>query len=101
MAHPEARLKAFYDLRAAEEPDVDPEAAVRFRKALRAANLTSGERLLDIGSKWGGLGACARARAGLHRARPQRGERPEGRRTRTGRAHGRRLSPAPGRRRPI
>jgi 2-polyprenyl-3-methyl-5-hydroxy-6-metoxy-1,4-benzoquinol methylase len=60
MAHPEARLKAFYDLRAAEEPDVDPEAVVRFRKALRAANLTAGERLLDIGSKWGGLGACAR-----------------------------------------
>jgi 2-polyprenyl-3-methyl-5-hydroxy-6-metoxy-1,4-benzoquinol methylase len=61
MAHPEARLKAFYDLRAAEEPDVDPEAAVRFGKALRAANLASGERLLDIGSKWGGLGACARS----------------------------------------
>ena len=34
---------------------------MRFRKALQAANLTSGERLLDIGSKWGGLGACARS----------------------------------------
>jgi 2-polyprenyl-3-methyl-5-hydroxy-6-metoxy-1,4-benzoquinol methylase len=61
MSDPEARLKAFYDLRASEEPEVDPEAALRFRKALRAADLAPGERLLDIGAKWGGLGECARS----------------------------------------
>jgi 2-polyprenyl-3-methyl-5-hydroxy-6-metoxy-1,4-benzoquinol methylase len=57
---PEARLQAFYELRAAEEPDTDPEAGLRFRKALRAANLASGERVLDIGAKWGGFALCAR-----------------------------------------
>ncbi len=57
----EARLKHFYDLRAEEEPESDPEAMLRFRKALRAANLQPGERLLDIGAKWGGLGQCAQS----------------------------------------
>lgn len=61
MLNPEERLRAFYDLRATEEPDTDPEAALRFRKALRAAQLSPGERLLDIGAKWGGLGECARS----------------------------------------
>lgn len=61
MLNPEERLRAFYDLRATEEPDTDPEAALRFRKALRAAELSPGERLLDIGAKWGGLGECARS----------------------------------------
>ena len=61
MHSPEARLKHFYDLRAEEEPESDPEALLRFRKALRAANLQPGERLLDIGAKWGGLGQCAQS----------------------------------------
>jgi SAM-dependent methyltransferase len=60
VASPEARLRTFYDLRASEEPEVDREAAVRFRKALRAAKLSPGERVLDIGAKWGGFGQCAR-----------------------------------------
>ena len=60
MASPEARLKTFYELRAREEPEIDKEAALRFRKALRAANLSAGERVLDIGAKWGGFGQCAR-----------------------------------------
>jgi 2-polyprenyl-3-methyl-5-hydroxy-6-metoxy-1,4-benzoquinol methylase len=60
MSSPEARLKAFYALRAAEEPRSDPEAELRFRKALGAAQLVSGQRLLDIGAKWGGLGRSAR-----------------------------------------
>jgi SAM-dependent methyltransferase len=50
-----AQLKAFYELRAAEEPARDPEALLRFRKALTAAQLISDERLLDLGAKWGGL----------------------------------------------
>jgi 2-polyprenyl-3-methyl-5-hydroxy-6-metoxy-1,4-benzoquinol methylase len=54
------RLKAFYDLRAAEEPATDPEALLRFDKALAAAGLRAGERVLDVGAKWGGLGARAR-----------------------------------------
>jgi SAM-dependent methyltransferase len=61
MPSPEERLKVFYDLRAAEEPETDPEAALRFRKALKAADLAPGDRLLDIGAKWGGLGECARS----------------------------------------
>ena len=61
MPSPEERLRAFYELRATEEPETDPEAALRFRKALRAAGLAPGERLLDIGAKWGGLGECARS----------------------------------------
>jgi len=51
----EARLKGFYELRAAEEPADDPEARLRFRKALAAAGLHTGERVLDLGAKWGGL----------------------------------------------
>jgi 2-polyprenyl-3-methyl-5-hydroxy-6-metoxy-1,4-benzoquinol methylase len=58
---PEARLKHFYDLRSEEEPEDDLEATLRFRKALRAAKLSPGERLLDIGAKWGGLGQCAQS----------------------------------------
>jgi 2-polyprenyl-3-methyl-5-hydroxy-6-metoxy-1,4-benzoquinol methylase len=56
-----ARLKAFYELRAAEEPARDPEAALRFRKAIGAALLRSGERVLDLGAKWGGLASSIQA----------------------------------------
>ena len=59
-----AQLSAFYDLRAAEEPSRDPEANLRFRKAIAAAALASNERILDIGAKWGGLAASVKA-AGL------------------------------------
>jgi len=51
----EGRLKEFYELRAAEEPERDPEALLRFRKAIAAADLQFGERVLDLGAKWGGL----------------------------------------------
>ena len=54
------RLKAFYELRAGEEPAGDPEALLRFDKALAAAELRPGERVLDLGAKWGGLGMRAR-----------------------------------------
>ena len=53
-------IQRFYDARASEEPASDPEASVRFVKALRAATLRPGERVLDVGSKWGGLGQRAR-----------------------------------------
>ena len=67
MSSLEVRLRSFYDLRAKQEPDADPEAALRFRKALRAADLLPGERVLDIGAKWGGLGLCARGLGlGIH-----------------------------------
>jgi SAM-dependent methyltransferase len=56
----ESRLKAFYDLRAGEEPDSDPEALLRFGKAIDAAKLRPGERVLDVGAKRGGLGRFAR-----------------------------------------
>jgi 2-polyprenyl-3-methyl-5-hydroxy-6-metoxy-1,4-benzoquinol methylase len=59
-----ARLKGFYELRAAEEPERDPEALLRFRKALDAVGLRSGARVLDVGAKWGGLSAVIQA-AGL------------------------------------
>jgi SAM-dependent methyltransferase len=58
------RLKAFYELRAAEEPASDPEALLRFDKALADAELRPEERVLDLGAKWGGLGVRAR-KAGL------------------------------------
>jgi SAM-dependent methyltransferase len=58
----EDRLKAFYDLRAAEEPAIDPEAVLRFDKALDASQLRPGERVLDLGAKRGGLGSRARDR---------------------------------------
>ncbi len=61
MTSSEQRLSAFYELRAQEEPASDPEAQLRFTKALAAARLQPGERLLDIGAKWGGLGERARA----------------------------------------
>jgi SAM-dependent methyltransferase len=51
------RLKEFYELRASEEPPSDPEAKLRFRKALDAAGLRAGESVLDLGAKWGGLAA--------------------------------------------
>ena len=60
MSGAERRLKAFYDLRAGEEPESDPEAVLRFRKAIGAAGLRAGERVLDVGSKHGGLGRYAR-----------------------------------------
>ena len=56
-----ARLKGFYELRAAEEPERDPEALLRFRKALEAVGLRSRERVLDVGAKWGGLSASISA----------------------------------------
>jgi 2-polyprenyl-3-methyl-5-hydroxy-6-metoxy-1,4-benzoquinol methylase len=56
----EARLQYFYERRAAEEPGRDPEATLRFRKALQAARLSPGEHLLDVGAKRGGLGQYAR-----------------------------------------
>jgi SAM-dependent methyltransferase len=49
------RLAAFYAQRAAEEPASDPEAQLRFDKAVAAAGLRPGERVLDVGAKWGGL----------------------------------------------
>lgn len=61
MTSSEQRLSTFYELRAQEEPGSDPEAQLRFAKALAAARLAPGERLLDIGAKWGGLGERARA----------------------------------------
>lgn len=54
-------LRAFYDLRADEEPARDSEASVRFRKALAAADLGVNERLLDVGAKRGALARSARA----------------------------------------
>jgi SAM-dependent methyltransferase len=64
MASADERLKAFYELRAGEEPARDPEALLRFDKALTAADLRPGERVLDVGAKQGGLGLRAR-NAGL------------------------------------
>jgi 2-polyprenyl-3-methyl-5-hydroxy-6-metoxy-1,4-benzoquinol methylase len=64
MASADQRLKAFYELRGAEEPASDPEALLRFDKALIAADLRPGERVLDLGAKQGGLGMRAR-KAGL------------------------------------
>lgn len=49
------RLKDFYELRASEEPPNDPEATLRFRKAIDSAALRPGESVLDLGAKWGGL----------------------------------------------
>jgi cyclopropane fatty-acyl-phospholipid synthase-like methyltransferase len=60
MSSVDERLAAFYASRAAEEPATDPEAALRFDKALAAAELRPGERVLDLGAKWGGLGLRAR-----------------------------------------
>jgi cyclopropane fatty-acyl-phospholipid synthase-like methyltransferase len=55
----EDRLPALYDLRAGEEPQRDPEALLRFRKALRAAELHAGARVLDLGTKRGALAQVA------------------------------------------
>jgi SAM-dependent methyltransferase len=60
MASADERLKAFYELRATEEPASDPEALLRFDKALAAADLRPGERVLDLGAKHGGLAIRAR-----------------------------------------
>jgi SAM-dependent methyltransferase len=54
------RLKAFYELRAAETPQTDPEAVLRFDKALEIAGLRPGEQVLDVGAKRGELGLRAR-----------------------------------------
>jgi ubiquinone/menaquinone biosynthesis C-methylase UbiE len=56
----EAQLAEFYERRAREDPENDPEARLRFRKAIAAAGLASGERVLDLGAKWGGLAVSAR-----------------------------------------
>ena len=55
MPGADERLAAFYEQRAAEEPASDPEALLRFDKAIAAAALRPGERVLDVGAKWGGL----------------------------------------------
>lgn len=60
MTDAAAKLDEFYALRASEEPPSDPEAALRFRRAVAAARLTAGERVLDVGAKRGGLGAYLR-----------------------------------------
>ena len=60
MPGADARLSEFYDLRAAEEPASDPEALLRFDKAIAAAELRAGDRVLDLGAKWGGLAQRAR-----------------------------------------
>lgn len=60
MASARERLAAFYDIRAGEEPESDPEALLRFRKALTAADLRPGERVLDVGAKRGVLAVTAR-----------------------------------------
>jgi SAM-dependent methyltransferase len=60
MTSADARLQAFYELRASEEPPHDPEALLRFDKALDAAGLQPGERVLDVGAKQGVLGLRAR-----------------------------------------
>lgn len=64
MTSADERLAAFYELRASEEPASDPEALLRFDKALAAAGLRPGERVLDVGAKQGGLAMRAR-KAGL------------------------------------
>ena len=60
MPRAEELLSAFYDQRAGEEPASDPEALLRFDKALAAAELRAWERVLDLGAKHGGLGRRAR-----------------------------------------
>jgi len=57
----EGRLREFYELRAAEEPARDPEALLRFRKAIAAAGLRPGETVLDLGAKRGGLASAITA----------------------------------------
>jgi SAM-dependent methyltransferase len=52
----ERRLKAFYELRADELPEDDPEALLRLRKAIKIAAPRRGERILDLGAKQGRLG---------------------------------------------
>ena len=60
MGNVEERLGAFYAARAGEEPASDPEALLRFDKAIAAAGLRPAERVLDLGAKWGGLAERAR-----------------------------------------
>jgi SAM-dependent methyltransferase len=59
MPRADELLSAFYDQRAGEEPAGDPEALLRFDKAIAAAELRPGERVLDLGAKHGGLGRRA------------------------------------------
>ena len=44
----DSRPEALYEPRANEWPRDDPEAELRLDKALRAADLVAGERLLDL-----------------------------------------------------
>src|SRR5262249_53925501 len=60
----ERRLKAFYELRASELPEDDPETLLRLRKAIKIATPRRGDRMLVLGAKEGRLGALMRA-AGL------------------------------------
>lgn len=53
-------LDEFYARRAQEEPSHDPEADVRFRKAIRlATRFMASPRILDVGAKRGGFAAAA------------------------------------------
>jgi SAM-dependent methyltransferase len=57
----DALLTAFYDDRAAEQgASSDPEAHLRFRRAVRAATLRDGEAVLDVGAKDGALAHVVR-----------------------------------------
>lgn len=59
----DALLASFYDDRADEQGAAsDPEAFLRYRRAIAAGNLASGERVLDIGAKDGALARIIRDR---------------------------------------
>lgn len=58
--HDERILASFYATRALEEPDDDPEAEVRFARAVQAVGLRTGARVLDVGSKGGGFAGIFR-----------------------------------------
>lgn len=62
MSDAEARLRRFYEGRPGEERAGDPEPGARFRKAVAAASLERGERVVDLGAKWGELGIYLRER---------------------------------------
>jgi SAM-dependent methyltransferase len=55
---PRRRLDAFYTERAREEPARDPEAILRFERAVRMAEIQAGQRILDLGAKRGRLAAA-------------------------------------------
>jgi SAM-dependent methyltransferase len=52
----DSRLRRFYERRPAEDRAEDREPRARFSKALAAADLRPGERVVDLGAKWGELG---------------------------------------------